>query len=251
MVKAGFLVLIVGISGVVSVTARGETVLGQIDLAKEKVGEAPATAALGPGETARQFAYINVKGGNTLTVAEGLGNLKGPVLKFVKQDDVNGAPAATLAIDPVRAGKVRITWQAIIQEYNKGSRSQTAEPLLTVNLIGKDGLFIFSLEYLVMEGSGGGQFSIPDFKPRLDRWDFKDFNTFVLDVDFDAQTSTLTIDGKLAGEKIKFANAGPLRFVQFRDGTGLGAVDGKFVGAVSNIKVVRDPDAKAGGKENK
>jgi hypothetical protein len=136
---------------------------------------------------------------------------------------------------PLDRGAVTLSWTQTIERYEQGPTQPNAETLYTVRLLNDKAQSFFHLAFAGTKQGTGGPITAQGAKGELGKWKPGVAQRFVLELNLEANTCSISIDGELRARDIPVNRPGKLNHVQFRDGTGLGLQDGTFTIILDDI----------------
>jgi len=211
-----------------------------LTLESSEVGKAPSTQPFDKGSVQTEVASLVVTENNKVEVVKDP-DFTGKALRFTKTAPDPRTPWAILANDPAMAssGKFRFSWEASINSFASVAKFPGFEALLNFVLLDRTGTPFFNFYYLVGRDETSGTFGSGNRKI-FTPWTAGTKQKFEVDLDLDAKTATIKIDGEQVGDPVALPpNADGLRVVEFTDGTGIANYDGNFTATVGNFKMTQ------------
>ena len=191
------------------------------------------------------FQGVNVEVGKTLTIESEVGELKAGVLKMEKTGALSNAPSALLQLPQMPDGIVRLSWKFCIPKYEKGPSMPNAETILTCRLLDPNGR-LFNYVSCIGGGDGSKGAIVASGAPAgAGEWVRGKAHGIVLEADLTDNVYAVSVDGAVKVAEVPFTRQGPLAYVQFDAGVGLGLQDGAFVAGLDDIQLTHGPGGKA------
>lgn len=231
---------ILGQLPVVATVARAEENWINLTFESSDAGSAPFTQPFNKGSVQTEVASLAVTENNKVEVVKDA-DFTGKALRFTKTAPDPRTPWAILANDPAMAnsGKFRFSWEACINSFASVAKFPGFEALLNFVLLDRTGTPFFNFYYLVGRDETSGTFGSGNRKIPTP-WASGTKQKFEVDLDLDAKTATIKIDGEQVGDPISLPpSADGLRVVEFTDGTGIANYDGSFTATVGNFKMTQ------------
>lgn len=236
MKNRSLLLLALGCSLLSFQGARAESDWIDLTLDTAQAGSPPPLEKFDKGAVSHTVESLAVTENNKVLVLADAPNFPGKSLQFTKAAPDPRTPWAFLVNNPnlASAGKFRFTWEACIDSFNSSEKFPGFEALLTFVLCDRFGVPFFNLYYLVSRDESSGVFASGNKK--FGQWYAGQKQKFEVELDLDAKTATIKIDGEQVGDPVPIKGEG-LRVVQFTDGTGLANYGSKFTATVSHFKM--------------
>lgn len=169
----------------------------------------------------------------------------GGVLRVERVAPEGGNADVMQNLNHLDRGTVKVSWKQTIESYTQGSSKPNIETLYTMRLLNSSGQLFFHVGFLGKKQGEGGPIIASRANGELGTWKPGQTLTFVVVMNLDANTCTISINGEVRAKDIPVNRPGALNYVQFRNGTGLGLQDGSFKLTLDDVEVsVEKPQEK-------
>jgi hypothetical protein len=201
----------------VDINFDGETEGAEIEGAASQVG------------VQRRFGSLKLSPGKTIRAAN-------KAARFEKAGVPDGCPQAHADLGRFDKGVLKLSWTMTLERYERGPSKPNAEVLFTARLLNGDGRLFLSVSCLGTAASGEGSVIATGAPQAVGRWKAGQSLKVEVALDLGANTYDLRVDGRECGTGLPVKRGGPVGYLQFGDGSGIGGQDGTFAALLDDVK---------------